>query len=318
VPTSTQFKGVNSSAQQLLSGQLAANLKLFLDWACLEAGAYATVTLPASPTTTAGPHRLRPSDDPDYLPGRVWEGYRKDWVWETGVAWAPAPIDVSGVWVNGSFKPLDSVGPYAHVVDYPNGRVVFATPVPTGSHVAAEYSWRKYQVYTDEPDWFREVQLESDWASPQFLQQASGAWSAMADARVQTAAVVVRPLAGVSHSPKEIGSLAQHKTQSVTLDVLGDNPKDVAWMHDVLVDQKEHRLWLFDLNAVIRADKWPLDGNGGRKTGAKMYPALVAGTGAGGYVWRLCEVSDTASQERPNRPPLRHATVLWRVQVDIP
>lgn len=318
MPTHTEFKGVSHSNESLLSGQLEANLKLLVDWALLGVGAYTNVRLPASPTTTAGAHRLRLSDDPDYTAGKVWEAFRKDWVWETGVLRTPAPINVSGVWVGGSFKPLSSTGTYAHTIDFPNGRVIFATALPTGSHVAAEYSHRKFQVYAGETDWFKEVQLESDWNSPQFLQTGSGAWSKMADARVQTPALVIRPLANVSHEPKELGSLAQRTTQLVSFNVLGSNPSDVSWLHDVLVGQNEKSFRLFDLNEVVGDDAWPLNGAGARKTGVVMYPDLVAETGSGGYFWRRMTVNHTASQERLNRPPLRHAAVLWSCEVDLP
>ncbi len=315
MPTYTEFKGVDSVHQSLLSGQLEANLKLFLDWALLGVGAYANVRLPASPTGTAGPHRLRLADDPDYTAGRVWESFRKDWVWETGVLRTPAPIDVSGVWVAGLFKPLSSTGTYAHTIDYPNGRIIFTTALPTGSHVSCEYSWRKYQIYAGESDWFKEVQLESDWANPQFLQAGSGAWSAMADARVQTPAVVVRPLTSVTRDPLELGNLAQIVRQQVALHVLGDNSSDVAWMHDVLTGQDEKRIRLFDLNSVIESDEWPLDGNGARASGALMYPDMVEETG---HYWRKMTIKEVQSQEQINRPPLRHAAVLWRCEVDLP
>jgi hypothetical protein len=112
MPTHTEFKGTDNVTETKLSGQLEANLKLFIDWALLGTGAYTNVTLPASPTTTPGRHRLRLSDDPSMSSGRVWEAFRKDWVWETGVNRTVAPISVSGVWVNGSFKPLSTTGTF--------------------------------------------------------------------------------------------------------------------------------------------------------------------------------------------------------------
>jgi hypothetical protein len=319
MPTYTTLRGPASVTDKLLSEQLEANLKMFLDWALLGLGGFADVKLPAAPTTTAGGHRLRLSDDTRFAQGRAWEGFRKDWVWETGVGGSREPVHVSGVWVNGAFKVTGATGTYAHVIDYPQGRIIFDSPVPTGTHVAAEYSYRRYQVYADHPDWFRKVQMEADWADPAFLQPpGSGAYSEMADARVQTPAVVLRAMAGVRHEPYEMGNLTQKTTQAVALDVLGDAPGSVGWMHDALVGQEEHSLRLFDLNAVLRADAWPLDPSGMRRAGAKMYPALVAETGLGGYLWRQCRVASTDSQERMSRPPLRHAAVLWKCQVVLP
>jgi len=316
MPSHTRFKGVASSNESLLSGQLEANLKLFFDWALLGVGAYANITLPASPTGTAGAHRLRLSDDPNYTQGRVWEAFRKDWVWETGVQRTPAPINISGVWTNGTFRSLSSTGTYAHIIDHPNGRIIFTSAIPTGTHVSCEYSYRKYQVYAGDPDWFREVQLEADWNNSQFLQIGSGAWSAMADARVQTPAVVIRPLAGVINHPLELGNLVHQRQQPVSFHVLGDNSQDVCWMHDVLVGQKEKTIRLFDLNEVIRDDEWPLNGAGSRKTDAMMYPDLVAEDNYGGYFYNKCYIKNTISQEKLNRPPLRHTNILWNCEVD--
>jgi hypothetical protein len=160
--------------------------------------------------------------------------------------------------------------------------------------------------------------MEAYWGDSQFLQQGSGAWTIMADARVQTPCIVLRSLCDVSHKPLEMGNLTHNKTQSVAFNILGDNPKDVAWIHDVLVDQKEKSLRLFNLNDVVEDDAWPLDGRGAKKDGFLTYPSMVAETGVGGYwKWRAT-VEETRSQEQIARPPLRHAAVLWEVGVTQP
>jgi hypothetical protein len=318
MPTHTELKGVSDVTQSLSSEQLETNLKMFLDWALLAAGGFADVKLPAAPTTTPGPHRLRLSDDPRFVQGQCWEGFKKDWVWETGVSGSRQPVSISGVWVNGTFQPATGVGTYRHVVDYPQGRVVFGAPVPTGTHVSCEYSYRRYQVYNNHPDWFQKVQLEADWTDPQFLQAGSGAYSEMTDARVQTPALVLRALAGETREPLELGN-GVHKTyKPVSLDVIGDEPGRVGFMHDALMNQQEKALRLFDLNSVLANDAWPLDASGSRRQAAKMYPDLVAETGLGGYYWRLATITETQSQERLSRPPLRHVGVMWKVEVDLP
>ena len=53
---------------------------------------------------------------------------------------------ISGVYVDGAFKPSTITGTYAHHVDYFDGRVVFDTAIPTGSVVQAEFSYKWINV----------------------------------------------------------------------------------------------------------------------------------------------------------------------------
>lgn len=136
------FKGVNNLGDSLLSDQLESNLFAWCTWSSLGIGAFANITLPASGAYGGTPSLLRLSEDPNYQSGQVWEGFRKDWVWETGVNYAYQPIRVSGVYVNGTFQPVTGTGTYAHTIDYPAGQVVFNNPISPSSNVQCEFSYR--------------------------------------------------------------------------------------------------------------------------------------------------------------------------------
>src|SRR5688572_20121040 len=83
--------------QRLLLNELEANLKMYFDWALLLLGNWTNIDYSlAGPNTTlpgnSDPAKLRLVDDPAYTSGQVWEGYRKDWVWEQGINYV-SPVD---------------------------------------------------------------------------------------------------------------------------------------------------------------------------------------------------------------------------------
>ena len=116
----TTFKGVNSISDDLLLNILESNFKMFFDWGFLNIGAWFDATIPNSGTiygSTNPPSKLLLVDDPSYIAGQVWQGMRKDWVWESGISYSGnSPIDVSGCYVNNTFIPYS--GNTFHI-DYP-------------------------------------------------------------------------------------------------------------------------------------------------------------------------------------------------------
>ena len=69
---------------------------------------------------------------------------------------------ISGVYVDDTFYASDTTGDYAHTVDYFNGRVVFDSPIPTGSKVQVEHSYKYINViYGNNVPWLREIQYRT-------------------------------------------------------------------------------------------------------------------------------------------------------------
>ena len=98
---STTFQHVSQVGDTLLNCELESNLKSYLDWGMLGIGGWFNVNIPTSGAWGGTFDQLRVVDDPSYTLGQVWETARKDWVWETGVAYTGgSPIDISGVYVN--------------------------------------------------------------------------------------------------------------------------------------------------------------------------------------------------------------------------
>lgn len=279
----TQFKGVSSIGKTLVMNELENNLKTFLDWGFLNIGAFQNVNIPASSSFGGSFSNLKMSADPSFSTGRVWESIRKDWVWETGVVFSGngqtmSPISISGVWVNGSFYP-PAHAIYGHSYDYPNGRLIFNTPVPATSVVAMNYSYRSIQVLvSDKAQWFYEGQYES--LKPAGLQWASsypysGDFAVPPQHRIQFPAIIVEAVPRGYNKPYELGNSALW----VERDILFNIVSDTKWRRNTLIDvlslEDNHNLWLYNTDDVLRAGMAPLNMSGMLVNPTGTYPYLV-------------------------------------------
>lgn len=316
--TTTSFKGVTNIGQPLETDQLEANLASFFQWGALGIGAFTNVTIPTTGAFGGNKHRLRLSSDPAITSGRQWEGFRKDWVWESNVEYAHQPIAMSGVNVNGTFYPSATTGTYAHHIDYPNGAIVFDNPIPVSSVVTAEYSYRNVQVGTKDAKWFQLLQQNSFRIdNPQFLQSGSGDWAVPPQLRMQLPALVVDVTTDFSMRGKQIGDSSAINSQVVWFHILADNSPDMTKWVDILRNQWQHRISMYDRGAVAAANAYPILANGSLASGAKMYPDLVKTSGFGGYFWRQLWFKDVrGATPFLSSPPLWYTTVKATVEFD--
>ena len=156
----TCFKGISNISEDLLLNILEANFKMYLDWSFLNIGGWFDVNLADETIYGVNQHsRLVSVSDPSYTDGQVWQGIRKDWVWENNFSYnSTSPISISTVSVDGT--PVAQSGNF--IVNYPLGRVVFNSPVSTNSAVDAEYSYRFVQTHRSaESPWFNILQQGS-------------------------------------------------------------------------------------------------------------------------------------------------------------
>lgn len=320
MPDHTRLKGISEYGQYQLSAALQVNLNHYLCWAFLGIGAFANVE--RSSASASGAYggdlsRLRLSEDPNYSVGQVWDGVRRDWVWETGIDYGTQPIHVSGVWVNSTFHPSSSSGAYAHTVDYPNGRIVFQNPISSGATVQASYSFRAVHVADADSPWWRQFQSDSLRAdNPHFLQYGSGDWSVLPQNRIQLPAIVVDAIPETRSEGAGLGG-GQHVSQRVHLYVVGQLPGECKHLHDILVRQKEKRLNLYDLDRVSSSGVYPLNADGDLNPSGLMYPQLLH---ADGYGWRQMRVTEATSRPIPRDEAggLYPAVVEWTCEVTLP
>ena len=164
------LKGFNSVFDTTLYNELQDNVVEFLEWSLLQKGNYFNVTLNEENNNGDDYSRLRLSSSTNYASGQAWEGFRSNWVWQSGISYNPPPLvghdtanpGISGIYVDDIFYSTSTSGEYAHKIDYYNGRVIFDDPIPTGSKIQAEYSYKYINVlYANRLPWITELQSKS-------------------------------------------------------------------------------------------------------------------------------------------------------------
>ena len=225
----TTFKGVNSINDDLLLNILESNFKMYLDWAFLNIGAFQNVSIVNSGNIYGNEnpnYKLLLVDDPNYTDGRVWQGLRKEWVYESGISFnGTSPIPISGVYVNNTYYPYSSGN---ITIDYPLGRVIFDNPVSKSATVKANHSYRYVQVYraSDSP-WFNVMQYSSlDNNNPDITQTDNGDWSIGGNHRVQLPAILIESATKARSRPYEIGNNSLIIEQDLILHILAENKND--------------------------------------------------------------------------------------------
>lgn len=319
MPTHTQLYGVTDIGKPLTSEKLETNLVAFFQWGLLGAGNFYNITLPTSGAYDGSPSRLRLSEDPNYNAGQIWEGYRSDWVWESGIEYPYQPIRVSGVYVNGTFHSISETGVYKHTINYPMGRVVFDAAIPTNSVVNCEYSHRFIHFTHSDVPWWRRVQQDSLRVdNPQFLQYGSGDWSVLSDHRVQLPAVIVDAIPESTKRGMEIGHIKSITNQTVLFHILTETPWDRKKLHDIITNQWNKTIHGFQIDAVIEASGWPLDENGSPVGSGRMYPDLVKDTGP--YFWQKIYIPRMTGEDPQgvtNTGPIYYCTVRAGVELNV-
>lgn len=312
MPTYTKLKGITDISESTLCDQLEANLIEFFNWGLLGVGAFFNVTLDTTES------RLRLSEAPNATKGRIWEPFRKDIIWESGVEYGFQPIGISGVYVNGNFYSSSTTGVYSHYVDYLRGRVVFNTALPATSNVQLEYSYRYFHITTADVPWFRQVMFQSFRVDDsQFLQYGSGIWSTLSEHRVELPAVVVESVPRRTFEGAQLGG-GQIIKQDVLFHIFTENPWDRKTILDIISYQKEKTIKAFNKNLIAAQDRFVFTETGALSPTAATYPQLIAPTGDGGFYWRNVLFKNVTAQETISLPPLYQAVVRGTFEINMP
>ena len=272
-----KIKGIDNIFSATPNNEIQDSLVEFLNWGLLEKGNYFNVTLGELSTDDVDYSTLKLAAHPYLLPGQAWEGCRKNWVWQSGVDYSPAPLvssdpnypGVSGVYVDSVFHPTSGTGTYAHQIDHFNGRVIFDNPIPTGSLVQAEYSYKYINViYSENLPYLRELQknsLEVDKQTPLVPPEM----------RVQLPAIAVEIVPRRNFRGYQLGG-----GQYIYTDVLFHCIAEDAYTRNKLVDivsmQNEKSVWLLDSDKIAENDAFPIDHFGYARPNAMRYPDLTA------------------------------------------
>lgn len=276
------LKGFSSVFSTTLNNELQDNLVEFLEWSLLEKGNYFNVTLNELSQDGKDYSRLRLSTNHNYPSGKAWEGFRSNWVWQSGVSYSPSPIvghdnarpGISGVYVNDNFYPSSTSGTYAHKVDYYNGRIIFDNPIPTGSKVQAEYSYRYINVfYANSLPWIAEVQYGS-LEVPDNFNQEKGVFDLPSESRIQLPAIAIEIVPKRTMRGYQLGG-GQFVNTDVLFHCFGEDEFTRNKLVDIISLQNDKTIYMFDSNAIASSGSFPLNYMGVPNSGASQYPELL-------------------------------------------
>jgi hypothetical protein len=269
------LKGFNNIFEQTLNNELQDNIVEFLDWGLLEKGNYFNVTLGETAPNGNDYSLLSLSNNSNYTPGQAWDSFRKNWVWQSGVGYSPEPLvgindaipGISGVYIDDSFYPSDTTGSYAHKVDYFNGRIIFDSPIPTGSKVQAEYSYKYINVvYSNAIPWLREIQYNSN--------EPGNSSKLPSEMIVQLPAIAVEIVPRRTMRGFQLGG-GQFVYTDILFHCLAEDEMTRKKLVDIVSLQNDKSIFTFDSNRIADSGDFPLDYNGVPVSGALRYPELV-------------------------------------------
>ncbi len=318
MPDHLKLSKVSNYGDPGFSSEAGTSLVAFLQWGFLEIGAFQNVQINQQAAYSGDVSRLHPVTDTRRPSGVVWGGLRREWVYESGLDFATQPIPISGIFVDGVFRPNGS----GYSIDYPNGQVVFASP-PTSSGggvptVKVAHSYRHVSFITSAHPGWKEIQYRSFRADdPDFL-AGSGAWGILAENRVQLPAVVVDVLPQVGNLyGYELGEKTRWHNQAARLYVLAENKWDRDQIHDILVNQWEKVFYLLDTYRMRVDNKFPLVNDRYRNPSGLLYPDLAKPAAESGYAYTSVSVGTVASEPTADGPSLYAAEVRWMLKTVI-
>lgn len=305
------FEGVYSITEDLLLNIVEANFKTFFDWAFLNIRAFFDVEIDEYTIydQTYSAAQLKPYHDEVYQDGQVWQGMRKDWVWETG-CFLPSgtcttlscqiPIEISGVYVDGNFVSYPGNG---YFINYPEGQVIFDSAIPITSDVKINYSYRHIQVYraSDAP-WFSTIQYNSFNSQAMNIEKTEeGDWSIAGNHRIQLPAIVIDPISRSYSRPYQIGSNDLVMEQDIGFYVLAETKNERNKILDILRLQQGITIQLYNTSDVVQSGVYPLEYNGDINPSGLMYPDLVSN-----FPWRTCLLKNVSLYEVESISPNFH------------
>lgn len=307
----TELKGFSNIGENLLDDQLRANLISYFNWSLLNKGNFHNVRIPASGQYGGSKETLSLIKDERYTNGQVWQAFRNNWVWESGLTCSTQPIAISGVYVNGTFYSSATSGTYSHYIDYPRGRVVFNTAIPTTSVVKAEYSY-KYINVTDanEVPFIRQLQNGSfRLDSSTFASASSGEYAISPDKKIQTPAIAIDVTSNVTFEPYQLGG-GQYTRTKVICHVMADSEKTATKIATILAMQNEKGIYTFDVNQISNNNLSPLNYRGSIASGALTHPQMVDR-----FTWRKLGITKVTPQEGAWLDSIYYVPVSFRAEV---
>jgi hypothetical protein len=287
-PGYTKFNNVTSLNDNNLINQLENNVKSFLDWGFLNIGGFINVNYPTSGLYNGSYNQLNNTEQPGLNKGQVWQTFKKDWVWETGVYYnGYSPISISGLHVDSNFYPAPTgSGDIGYTLNYPMGQVVFDRSLSPRANVNMAYSYRWCQIHKSStyPSW---VELQELTTKP-FTRTSptnKGDYNISANHRVQMPCIIIEPIARSESKPWQLGSSNFAIDQDLLLHVFTENGVDNNKIVDIIRLQQEKTIQMYDINKVVNSGYYAFNYNGSLNNDAKSYDILATDSGV---MWHKC------------------------------
>ncbi len=286
-PNLLRFNRVCHYGKSNVIRRLEYGLKYFYEWALLGIGAWNNVTIDMPTSLGGNASLLRVATAPGYTAGQAWESFRTNWVYETGVTYT----DVTGgihsplipqIYVN---AVLQTTGTYT--INYPLGQVIFNSPIATTSTVKARHSTRNVAFFVaDEAPWYQELQYRSWIPDDMFSQTDKGDWYVPGNHRVQMPCIVIHSTNNGQKLPYALGGGRVWRKQEVYFHIFSEQKSIRDNLADLILEQGDRCVQLFDIDAAAAAQDLPLDLNG--EFVGSLYPALLED-----YCWAITRVDDS-------------------------
>lgn len=257
------LKGFSSLGNSTVSNDVVENIISFFDYGLFEKGN--SIDVPYAYTGVYGDEsRLYPVKDERYDYGQVWCTKRPNIVWESG-----AP---SGIYIGANFYNTATTGTYQYYIDHPHGAIFFQNKIPTTSVVRMPHKYKYISVCrANGLPWFKEIETNIERYNSDFV-NSSGYYQIPIESR-QSLPLIGIELANQSSRPYQLGGGRVIKTDLYLHCIAED-----AFMRDSLVDvvtyQADASFYMYDLNLVASANKFPLDYRGVPASGAMTFPLL--------------------------------------------
>jgi len=291
----TRLARLDNTQDSTLSNILLDNFVSLYDWGFLDRGQFYNIDIPESGIYGGDKHKLRLAEDPNYSDGQVWEGYRQNWVWESGIsATTEQPISISGVFVDGAFYATGNVTKPFYI-DYPNGRVVFDTAITSTSAVQLEYSHKWVQVVPAQGvPWFRQIQQRSFRNEEDFQVSSSGGWVQLGQTRIQLPAVAIEVVPARSMQGYQLGG-GQWINSDVVFHVISENHWECTNLMDSILYQNDRTVHLFNPTAVAISGVFPFNYRNELNENAipsGLYPNMIDN-----FYYNRCWISESRGSE---------------------
>lgn len=301
------FKGTTEFYAFDATDILSYNLRSRLNHGLLELGAYSNINREGA---NSGISTLQTIKDERYTDGTVHECYGPSVIWQSGVSnnhSIDPHINVSGIYIDGTFIENETTGASGFYIDYEFGRVVTNSDFSSNT-VTMDYSFPEVAIYSsDSAQWRTIINSYNDAFNDVGQISPSGIASRLKENRVWTPCVVV-DVQDRSNEPYQLGGGEWHQ-YAVFYHIFGNNGFEITRIADILNNQEATNINLYNINNA----PFPLDFRGALASGALQYNELSKQSGP--YFWTKARVETSRGGKRNTFSDIYRGEVIQEISV---